>query len=207
MTITSGNNDTGEADHLFHLPNGVGVRQWRDSDAASLAHHADNRNVWDKLRNRVPHPYTLGDARCWIRPANPQERMAGSGEWDSEVGAPKGPLVRADHAITVDDVAVGSIGLRFGADVYVRSTELGYWLGEEYWGKGVMSQVAPAYVKWVWETFQFLVRLNGAVVQSNVASRKVLIRAGFHVEGMREKAVFKNRVFLDEVGMAALRPE
>ena len=113
----------------------------------------------------------------------------------------------ANYAVTVDDVAIGSIGLDFYQDVYTRCAEVGYWIGEEYWGKGIMSKVAPAFVDWAWKTFGRLERLDCGHWATNPASGKVMAKAGFVYEGLRKKRVFKNGVFIDEVLYGAVRPE
>lgn len=91
-------------------------------------------------------------------------------------------------------------------DVYIRSAELGYWIGEEHWGKGVMSTIVPAFVQWTWKTFGILVRLNGEVGELNKGSAALLGKAGFVVEGRRENAVFKNGKLESVIMFGALRP-
>lgn len=90
--------------------------------------------------------------------------------------------------------------------MYFRTAELGYWLGEEHWGKGVMSKVVPPFVSWAWETFGILVRLNSGAVEQNVVSQKVLEKAGFVYEGRRENFAFKDGTVFSEVMYGALRP-
>lgn len=109
----------------------------------------------------------------------------------------------------MDDEAVGSIGLTFSKDIYRRSAELGYWLGEAHWGKGIMTLVVPAFVKWAWDTFDddTLVRVDGSVQASNGASGRLLRKAGLRLEGTREKRIFKNGVLYAEEMYGAIRPE
>jgi RimJ/RimL family protein N-acetyltransferase len=91
-------------------------------------------------------------------------------------------------------------------DIYFRTGELGYWIGEEHWGRGIMSRVIPAFVEWTWSTFGILVRLNGLVTESNAGSSRLLEKAGFVLEGRREDAICKNGHICAELMYGALRP-
>jgi RimJ/RimL family protein N-acetyltransferase len=96
------------------------LRPWASGDEDALARHANNRNVWLNLRDRFPHPYTREDAARWIAlcaPVVPPQNLA----------------------IAVGSEAVGGIGLERGADVYRRTAEVGYWLGESFWGRGIAT--------------------------------------------------------------------
>src|SRR5262245_18370520 len=99
----------------------VTMRGWRPSDAHALARDANNRNVASQLRDRFPHPYTLADAREFIR---------------TVAGARPTML----SAMVVDREAVGGIGMFPGADVERFSAEVGYWLAESYWGRGITTE-------------------------------------------------------------------
>lgn len=92
-------------------------------------------------------------------------------------------------------------------DIYFRTGELGYWISEEHWGKGVMSQVVPAFVQYVWKTFDILIRLNGSVNEANKGSAKCLEKAGFVFEGRREAMNCKCGVVQAELMYGALRPK
>src|SRR2546427_858916 len=96
------------------------LRPWRVGDEASLVRNANNRRVWRNL-SRLPHPYTTADADDWIGRASAQSPVT-------------------DFAITVDGEAVGGIGVELGRDVFYRSAEIGYWLGEPHWGRGIATQ-------------------------------------------------------------------
>ena len=104
------------------------LRPWRREDLESLVRHADNPNVARGLRDRFPSPYTRAD-----------------GEWFlDDVRKPRGEW---RLAIEVDGAAVGGVGVRPGEDVHRISAEIGYWLGEAYWGRGIapamLTTVAP----------------------------------------------------------------
>ncbi len=197
-----------EENYVVQLPNGIGVRRYRDTDAQSLSHHGSNKNIWNNLRNRMPHPYTESDAKWWIEHSRDESTNIRSGPWTAGTGS-QGPPVPAYYAITVNNEAVGSIGLDFGAaeDIYFRTAEVGYWLSEEHWGKGIMSAIVPPFVEWSWKTWGLLVRLNGEVSEKNVASTKCLKRAGFVVEGRRVNSFVKNREIRSHIFMGCLRPE
>lgn len=173
----------------------LSVRPWRRSDAASLSHHGDNINVWRKLRNRFPHPYTLAEAESWVTFCTKGKGTAA--------------LPVTEFAICVDDVAVGGIGLAMGSDIYIRTAELGYWISEEFWGRGVMSAVAEAFVRWVWTCKDHvqLVRLNAEVTEGNVGSVKVLRKAGFELEGRRPAMSWKTGELKAVLLYGVLRPE
>ena len=96
------------------------VRSWRAADLDSLVRHANNRNIWINLRDRFPSPYTIEDARAWIAFTQNAERML-------------------HLTIAVNHEASGGIGVELEDDVNRRSGEIGYWLGEEHWGKGIAT--------------------------------------------------------------------
>ncbi|KAI5370195.1 Putative GNAT domain, acyl-CoA N-acyltransferase [Septoria linicola] len=192
-------------DTILDCGGGVSVRKHHLSDAVSCSRHANNRNVWLNLRDRFPHPYTEDSALSWIKHCQSADSHAFSGAWSDEGGA-TGPRVPTQYAIVINGEAVGAIGLDFGSDVYFRTAELGYWLSEDHWGKGVMGRVVRAFTTWSWQTFDILVRLNAEVVATNIASTTLLERAGFEYEGRRRNAVCKVGVMQDVLIFGALRP-
>jgi RimJ/RimL family protein N-acetyltransferase len=195
------------SDIILTLPNNITVRRYRYNDIAAISKHANNKNIWDRIRNRMPHPYLEEHAKIWIDTTNATENKRPSGPWTPETGA-QGPLIPTNYAIVVNDEACGSIGLDFGdmSEIYFRCAEIGYWLGEEHWGKGVMSAVVPAFVDWGWRTFGILIRMNGEVYAGNAGSQKCLEKAGFVIEGRKKWAGVKNGVLGDEVLLGMLRP-
>lgn len=147
------------------------VRPFTPADAASIAHHMNDRAVWRNLRDRVPHPYTLADAHAFLA------RVAAG-----DPGA---------YAIEVDGAAVGGIGGRLGTDVRRRSFEVGFWLGAAFHGRGIMSEVLPAFIEWVFATLD-VNRVDAQVFGWNRASERVLAKAGFVHEGTLRAAVTKD---------------
>src|ERR1700739_2253288 len=110
------------------------IRNWRLNDAESLTKHANNRRVWLTLRDRFPHPYTIEDAK---------EFLSRSATGQSE----------KNFCIEIDGEAVGGIGVRLGEDVHRQTAEFGYWLGEEFWGRGIMSEAVPAFANYCFDKF------------------------------------------------------
>ncbi len=103
------------------------IRDWLRDDAASLAKHANNRRVWLGLRDLFPHPYTIDDANQFLRRATTDQPTT-------------------NFCLDISGSAVGGIGIRIGQDVHRHVAELGFWLGEKFWGHGIMTEVIPAFV-------------------------------------------------------------
>ena len=155
------------------------IRDYRASDAESLAKHANNRRVWLGLRDAFPHPYTVEDANNFL-----QGSVAG--------------LPRINFCIEIGGVAVGGIGLRLGEDVHRHTAEFGYWLGEQFWGRGIMSEVVPAFVDYCFKEFPFQ-RIYAEAYANNPASARVLEKTGFVLEGRLRKNVVKDGEVLDSL--------
>lgn len=161
------------------------IREWDQGDADSLARYANSRRVWQTLRDAFPHPYTRADAQRWIQYATSTQPVT-------------------QFAIVVDGEVAGGIGLILGQDVYRRSAQLGYWLGEPFWGRGIMTEAVQAFTEYAFANFD-LCRIAARVFQGNVASRRVLEKAGFRLEGRLRRAVTKEGRTLDEFIYAVLR--
>ena len=112
------------------------VRSWTNDDLASLVRYADNRKIWLNLRDRFPHPYTRRDGRDFIHLARSQrpETM---------------------FALEVDGEAAGGIGFVQHTDVERVSAEIGYWLGEPFWGRGIVTEALVAVTKHAIDTHGF----------------------------------------------------
>lgn len=161
------------------------LRPWQLGDEESLALHANNRKVWRNLRDGFPHPYTIEDARDYLRHCleNPT--------------APR-------FALEVDGNAVGGIGLHPQQDVARFSAELGYWIGEAYWGRGIMTEAVKATTAYGLEKLGFI-RIFAVVFEWNEPSMRVLEKAGYTLEGRHRKAVAKDGQTIDELLYAAVR--
>ncbi len=156
---------------------GATVRPWRKGDEESVVRHANNRKVWINLRDRFPHPYTRADAEQWIARATAQDPQT-------------------NFAIAVNDEAVGGIGLELKSDVERRSAEVGIWLGEAYWGKGIGTAAARAMAEYAFATFD-VCRLYCQVFAWNGASMRILEKAGFACEARLQKAATKDGKTID----------
>ena len=155
------------------------IRDYRLSDADSLAKHANSRKIWLGLRDAFPHPYTIKDAKNFL-----QGSISG--------------LPRIHFCIDINEEAVGGIGLRPGEDVHRRTAEFGYWLAEKFWGQGIMSEVVPAFVDYCFKEFS-LNRIFAMPHSNNPASARVLEKAGFTFEGRLRKNVIKDGQILDSL--------
>ncbi len=155
------------------------LRPLRENDAASIAQHANNPKVAAHLRDRFPHPYGTEDARRFL---------AYAAETGGEVIA----------CIEVEGEAAGAIGLQFRTDIERCSAELGYWLGEKYWGRGVMTEAIRSFTGWAMPRFE-LTRVYAEVFSENPASARVLEKAGFQRIGVLRKAAIKAGAHRDYV--------
>lgn len=145
---------------LTFEPN-VTVRPIQMSDAPSMAYHANNKKISIRLSKAFPYPYKVEDAQAFISLRLSPERQIASGAFDVETGDGTGPKLPTVYAICIDDQCVGTLGLVFQSDATCRVASIGYWIGEEFWSKGIISKVVPAFVRWGFETFGRLMRLEG----------------------------------------------
>ncbi|TNJ35124.1 GNAT family N-acetyltransferase [Arenimonas terrae] len=172
----------------FVFPSGAGlVRPWRREDRASLLRHADNPNVARYLSLRFPNPYTSADADAWFAFLDSQEDPEG---W----------------AIEVQGEAVGGIGVRRGAAEFAHSAELGYWLGEAYWRRGIVTAAVREVVPFVTERWG-LARLTAYASARNVGSIHVLEGAGFVREGLVRARAFRDGHAYDHVMFGRVDPQ
>lgn len=161
------------------------LRAWQPGDETSLVRHANSRTIWRNLRDAFPQPYTLAEAKRWIEVANPTTPIT-------------------NFAIVVDRAAVGAIGLVLREDVFRRSAEIGYWLGEEFWGRGIVTEAVRAVTDYAFETFD-LCRVYAGVFEWNPASMRVLEKAGYEFECRMKKSVTKDGETIDEFIYAIVR--
>jgi RimJ/RimL family protein N-acetyltransferase len=155
------------------------VRPWRQVDAESLVRHANNRKIWLAVRDAFPHPYTIRDAHEFIRGAISEH-----------------PPTR--FCINIDRAAVGGIGVHPGQDIHRHTATVGYWLGEEFWGRGIMTELVTAVTDFCFENFP-LRRISAEVFANNPASARVLEKAGFIFEGRLKNYVLKDGEILDSL--------
>ena len=158
---------------------GCVLREWRVSDKTDLVVSANNRNVWRNLTETFPHPYAETDADSWL-----------------EIAANAGRSVHL--AITLNGIAIGGIGAIAGQGIAAQTAQLGYWLGEPYWGKGVASAAGQAMVHHLKAQRSFA-RLEAPIFAWNPASMRVLEKLGFQREGTLRQSVTKDGQLIDSV--------
>jgi len=162
------------------------IRDLAPADAAAMARHADNPLIADVLRDLFPSPYVLSDAKEFITRTLSADPVTA-------------------FAIGTDKKVFGVIGFIPGQDVYRHSAEIGYWIGVEYWGRGIMTGAIEIFTAHLFENFDFN-RLFAGVFSSNPASARVLEKAGFTRDGILRAHVTKNGKVLDEHLYSKLRP-
>jgi len=162
------------------------LRGWSAADVPSLVRFANNPLIATTLRDGFPSPYTSRDAERFIALATaPDSRN----------------LVLA---IEVDGQACGGIGIHPLEDIYRRTAEIGYWLAEPYWGRGIMTDAVRAIVPVAFDRYD-LARIQAGIFSNNAASMRVLEKSGFIREAVHKDAVTKNGVTMDEVMFARFR--
>jgi len=155
------------------------LRPWRVSDAAAVAAHANNPAIGRNLRDGFPYPYTLEAALAFIASA-----------------VSLVPLSR--FAIVVQGEAVGSIGFTLHPNVERVSAEIGYWLGESYWGRGITTDALRAVTRYAIE-HHGLTRVYAVPYEWNPASFRVLEKAGFVCEGRMRRSAIKDGQIVDQL--------
>lgn len=163
----------------------IQLRPWQNGDEASLVENANNYKIWINLKDVFPHPYTLMNAYEWINFAKSQALI---------------------KAIVIDGKAVGGIGLYPQNDIYSKNAELGYWLGEAYWGKGIVSAAIKEMLEIGFQNPN-LHRIFASVMAYNQASMRVLEKAGFCHEATLKQSIFKDGKLVDETIWAILKDD
>lgn len=171
---------------IIHLAN-CDVRSWQTGDVESLAKYANNRKIWLNLRDAFPHPYTKQDARDWVR--NVCQRSP-----------------ETSFAIAVDEEAVGGIGFVLHPDVERVSAEIGYWIGEPFWGRGLVADALRAVTEYAMQTHG-LTRVYAVPFARNTASCRVLEKAGYVLEGRLRKSAIKDGQLTDQMQYAFIAPD
>lgn len=173
-----------------HLPirrEGYLIRSWQPDDEASLAATLNNIAIWNNVRDALPYPYTLDDAREYIA-------------FTRQKPYPQ------DFAIEIDGKAAGGIGFVPQTDVERFNAEIGYWIGEAYWNRGIASDAVRVLADYVF-LHTAIVRLYAHVYDYNEASMRVLGKAGFRKIGIMQQAAFKNGRFIDLHAYELIKPQ
>ena len=163
------------------------IRRWRARDAASVVRYANNFNVSRYLRDRFPYPYTMEHARAFLAGAVGEEAE------------------ETKFAIEVDGEAAGGIGVIPGADIERFSAEIGYWLGEPFWGRGIVSEALVLITVRAFERLNLL-RLFALAFAENAASTRVLEKAGYVCEGVLKSGAVKHGRVYDQLLYARVNP-
>jgi RimJ/RimL family protein N-acetyltransferase len=154
------------------------LRPLEPADAASIARHANDREIWLNLRDRFPHPYAEADAVAFIALVGPAEPTT-------------------SFAIVVDAAAVGVLSLIRGHDIERVSTETGYWLGREYWGRGIVTDALVGATEYAFDVLGSR-RVFAVPFVRNVASHRVLEKAGYVREGQMRRSAIKDGELVDQ---------
>ncbi|TQD25008.1 GNAT family N-acetyltransferase [Methanolobus vulcani] len=164
------------------------LREWKERDAERLASIANNRKIANNLRDGFPHPYSIEDAKQYISFARLEDA-------DSK-----------QIAIEIDGRVAGSIGAYFKENIHRKNTEIGYFLAEEYWGRGIMPKVVRCMTQYLFENYD-IIRVYAQPFSRNTASRRVLEKAGFRCEAILKNNVIKNNVVQDSCIYAVLKED
>lgn len=165
---------------------GCELRSFQRGDAASIARYADNRRIWINLRDAFPHPYTLANARTfisWAMAEKPESHLA----------------------IVVNGEAAGAIGLRLNGDVERISAEVGYWLGEPFWGRGITTRALIEFTAHAIKKYR-LTRVYALPFEWNRPSFRVLEKSGYKLEGRLRRCAIKDGRIIDQLLYAYIVP-
>lgn len=154
------------------------LRPWTAADVPSLVRHANNREVSRQLRDVFPFPYTEADGLAFI--------AAATAQWPP-----------AALAIVVDDEACGGVGLIIGTGNERHPAEVGYWLGEERWGRGIGTDAVMLVTRYAVATFG-RARLEALAIATNTRSCRTLEKAGYQLEGRTRRSFLKDGVMYDQ---------
>ena len=163
------------------------IRSYEYSDQEALVKYANNYNISRLLRDQFPFPYTKTDAEAWLIHACNQE-------------------IETNFIIANEKELIGAIGINLQEDVNRFSAEIGYWLAEPFWRKGITTLALKKFTEYAFNNFS-LNRIYANVFEGNDASEKVLLKAGYRKEATLRKAVFKEGKFLDQYIYTILKEE
>jgi len=161
------------------------VRSWGKHDVDALVRYANNPKIAANLRDRFPHPYTRSAAAAYLSEALSAD-------------------VETSFAVEYAGEAIGGIGFKLGTDIARLTAEMGYWLGEPFWGRGLATRAVLGTADWAFAHYK-LTRIFALAFSHNVGSMRVLEKAGFEREGTLSRSAVKNGVILDQVLYAKVR--
>ncbi len=161
------------------------LREWQRGDEDAVVTVADNPNVSRYMRDTFPSPYTHDDAAAWIARNEAAEQDT-------------------HFAIVLDGRVVGGVGFVLHQAERRIVADIGYWLGEPFWGRGIATAACSAVTAYAFEQYE-LRRIEAPVYAPNVASRRVLEKCGYECEGIMRSAVIKKGEVLDAHLYAKIR--
>lgn len=155
------------------------IRRWELTDAGALATALSNKKIQNNLRDGLPYPYTEQDGKKFISTvlaANENDTFA--------------------FAVTVNEKVIGSIGAFRQTNIHNKTAELGYYIAEEYWGKGIMTEAVKQLCDYMFSHTD-IIRIYAEPFAYNIGSCRVLEKAGFQYEGTLRSNALKNGRVLD----------
>lgn len=162
------------------------LRSLTDDDKEALAQLANNKKIYDNVRDGLRHPYTIDDAVFFIN-------------------STKNKNPQVSFAIEYDGAFCGMIGLIPQKDVYRKTAEIGYWLGEPFWNKGIVTTAVALITEYGFDELNFI-RIHTGIFEYNIASMKVLEKNGYAKDGVFEKSIIKNEKIWNEHRYSKLNP-
>ena len=163
------------------------LRALRPADAPAIAQHANDPAVARNLHDGFPQPYTLAHAQAWCG------------------GQHREPAFGHVWAITVDDAAVGCVGVLPGSGLLACNAEVGYWIGQACWGRGIAADALGLVSQWAWHQLPAVQRLFAPIYQRNPASQRVAAKAGYTLEALIPRSRIKGGEVIDVTQWAAYR--
>ena len=167
---------------------GIFLRPWSETDASQLVLIANNKKIADNLRDGFPNPYSLEDAVRWLTFVIPDNNPT------------------KFFAITIDSKLIGSIGIVSKSDIYRKNVEIGYFISEEYWGKGLATKAIKAITSYSFKNFD-IVRAYAEPFSDNPGSRRALEKAGYKLEATLRNNVIKNGIIKDSCIYSLLKED
>lgn len=155
------------------------LRPWKISDVESIVKYTDNKNITDFMSDAFSSLKIYENALAFIEKANSNPNLF-------------------YFAITIDDEAIGGIGISILSDIHSKNAEMGYWLAEPFWGRGIVTEAVKQMVSFGFKNCDIL-RIFARPFSNNIASHKVLLNAGFVQETKFVNTILKNGIILDEI--------
>ncbi|MDR3666649.1 MAG: GNAT family protein [Ignavibacteriaceae bacterium] len=172
---------------ILEICSGIKIREIIESDKHAIVRYANNKKIYNNLRDAFPFPYTFEDAENWLTLLNEN-------------------IPKRAFAIANNEELIGVIGIETCRDVNRLSGELGYWLGEPFWGKGIATHAVQNFIRYAFDYYN-ITKIFANVFSSNPASSRVLLKSGFKLEGCMRKQIVKNGQALDQFVYGLLKDE